>query len=779
MMKNWAILGMIFVITMPAFSQIVTDQTQQTRALWVTRWDYRTERGIELVVENAVAHHFNVLFFQVRGNGTVSYPSQYEPWPREFGGKDPGWNPLQKAIEKAHQAGIQLHAWVNVYPGWRGTVPPTDSMQLYLRHPDWFMVDEMGAAQPLSGGYLWLSPTHPEVQNHLLDVFTEIYQNYDVDGLHLDYFRYPCPAYSYDSTSTTMFRNKMNATPKDKPIAWTNWRRASVTWLLQQLHMRIEAEKPEVVLSASVLGDYNTGRNVFFQDSHDWLVRGIIDAICPMIYVFDDTLFRKQLLAHRMNNHGRHVYPGLHLRQPSRLRNQMNILAEIGCPGVAIFSYGLLFPDHSPNKELLTPLDSIWTQATGPAAMPWKATIRDVDGPAIVEIRTFPQKVIAGQPFSVLAKMTDPSGVYDDETGSNGQGVYLVYERSQNLEIAGEMTMRPMKNAEDWYITDTKITPQSAGLDFRVRVFAYDDFHESVAHPKRNLGYSDLHAIPILLPEELYACVGAFGPPLWKPISIEVDSHGKVWVSENESNRVRIILPDGNEAPFSPLTFGQSPDGDSVRIGIPSGLALANDSIMCLTSNSNAHYIFRYHTETGRPLPGLQLSFAGGELDCNEEGYLFILQSSANRWHVLNVDGRELRGSPFGGGNTGWGIAVDPKVATVCITNQTHGIVERWVGAIEAGRARFWREDFPTTDVGFGKVKADSMGNFYICHTPRGVISVWHPAGRLLGHITGGNPPINAPRSIGVAPDGCTLYILETSGDGLTRLVKWEIVSSK
>jgi hypothetical protein len=475
-----------------------------------------------------------------------------------------------------------------------------------------------------------------------------------------------------------------------------------------------------------------------------------------------------------MNDYGRHVYPGMHLGRLSSLQTQMSIAADLGCPGLSFFSYNILFPNHQPNENVVASLDSIWLQSVNPAPMPWKSSISDVDGPAIVEIRTFPQKVIANQPFSILAKISDPSGVYDDDTGSDGHGVYLIYQRSQQEESINVVTMSRAKNTEDWYITDTKIPSQSADLGFRVRVFAYDDFHESVAHPKRNLGYSDLHPIPILTPEDQYTCIGTMGPLLWRPTSIEVDSKGKIWIGEIDGNRVRIISTDGSETSFSPITIGLTMEGDSVRIGRPSGLTVASDSIMCITSNSERHYLFRYYTETGQPLAGHELFFAGGELDCNVDGYLFILHSSTNQWHVMNQIGEELRGSPFGGGNTGWGIAVDPKGAAVCVTNETHDIVERWVGAIEAGRARFWREEFTAIDVGLGKVKSDKSGNFYICHSPRGIVSVVNRAGKLLGYISDGNPPINAPRSIGVSPDGSTLYILETSGEGPTRLVKWE-----
>ena len=76
--------------------------------------------------------------------------------------------------------------------------------------------------------------------------------------------------------------------------------------------------------------------------------------------------------------------------------------------------------------------------------------------------------------------------------------------------------------------------------------------------------------------------------------------------------------------------------------------------------------------------------------------------------------------------------------------------------------------------MGLGKIKTDNKGNIFVCHTPKGIISIWNQESNFIGHIAGGNPPINAPRSIGISPNGQTLYVLETSGIGPTRLVKWE-----
>ena len=118
-------------------------QIEEVRALWVTRFDWM-EAGnadpakIDELVINASAAGFNVLYFQVRGEADAYYASNIEPWSRRLTGtlgQDPGWDPLERLVEQAHAAEIQVHAYINVYPLWTGCeAPPEDTTPRHLFH---------------------------------------------------------------------------------------------------------------------------------------------------------------------------------------------------------------------------------------------------------------------------------------------------------------------------------------------------------------------------------------------------------------------------------------------------------------------------------------------------------------------------------------------------------------------------------------------------------------------------------------------------------------------
>jgi uncharacterized lipoprotein YddW (UPF0748 family) len=276
------------------------------RAIWVTRWDYKTASDIATIMANCRAAGFNTVLFQVRGNGTVFYRSKIEPWADELGGRDPGFDPLAVACREAQRRGLSLHAWVNVMPGWRGTKPPRNHQQLYWTHPEWFWRDAAGRRQPL-GWYNSLNPCYPEVRRYLVAVCREIVENYRVDGLHLDYIRFPnewhksylpsprVPDYPRDARTLTLFRRATGHTPRSAPHRWNVWRTEQVTQLVRDIKAMITRVNRAARLSAAVGPSPEEAKRKHFQDSRRWLAEGLLDAVYPMNYAGDMKTFARRL----------------------------------------------------------------------------------------------------------------------------------------------------------------------------------------------------------------------------------------------------------------------------------------------------------------------------------------------------------------------------------------------------------------------------------------------------------------------------------------------------
>ncbi len=336
----------------------------EARALWVPRWSYSTKSHVQTIVNKAASANFNILLFQVRGNGDAYYSSVYEPWADRLTGtlgRYPGWDPLQFAIEEAHSAGLQLHAYINVYPSWLGTTPPrkTTPRQMYdrltsLYGKEWVQWDRNRRPMGLNEHYLAANPAHPAVMDHIVAVCKDIALNYEVDGIHLDYVRYSGPHFSYDPVSEEGWRTDGAGDRGD-------WQRAQVTELVRRIYDEVLPLRPGMALSAAVWPIYQDrwqwvtygtttyeGYGGYFQDSRAWLEMGKMDFLAPMLYgtAVKSSRERFETLARDFmaESYGRHIYAGIHADYASfsEIQARIQLARRAGCQGEVIFAYSVV-----------------------------------------------------------------------------------------------------------------------------------------------------------------------------------------------------------------------------------------------------------------------------------------------------------------------------------------------------------------------------------------------------------------------------------------------------
>ncbi|RMF06344.1 MAG: hypothetical protein D6762_09650 [Candidatus Neomarinimicrobiota bacterium] len=316
--RGWLILGSVLVWSCggvqppvqpkppvsPEIQPLPEPPSKEIRALWLTRFEYcnyspthdqdSIRHYIDMIIDSAAQANFNVVFFQVRGSGDAYYRSELEPWgPLLTGtlGQDPGWDPLDYALERCHQNGLELHAWFNTFPAWRGAEPPpvTDPPSPYLTHPEWLVCDSLGNPMPLSDHYVSFSPGIPQVHDYLIQVATDLVRRYDVDGIHFDYVRFPEIApesgYSHDSISVALWRSE---TGNPYRLNWADWEREQLNHFIAKMYNALMEVDSSLIVSAATIGSYWRERwNAYYkvyQDPRRWTEWEKMDWIVPMIY---------------------------------------------------------------------------------------------------------------------------------------------------------------------------------------------------------------------------------------------------------------------------------------------------------------------------------------------------------------------------------------------------------------------------------------------------------------------------------------------------------------
>src|SRR5262245_7826692 len=252
----------------------------EMRGLWVVRTALASPQGVDRVVDQAAEAGFNALFVQVRGRGDAFYDSRIVSRSALLSRQPTGFDPFRRLLERARARGLQVHAWVNILlTAHFGQPLPSD--HVVARHPEWVMVHKSAARAALSAspkrllsviregsrgdvdveGY-YLSPSAPGVAEHLEEVVGELLATYPVDGLHLDFIRYPNSDYDYSRVALQEFARRRGggdllSGPIADPAGWDDYRRDVLTDLTVRL-ARVARQRGGLIVSAAVVPDEAT-----------------------------------------------------------------------------------------------------------------------------------------------------------------------------------------------------------------------------------------------------------------------------------------------------------------------------------------------------------------------------------------------------------------------------------------------------------------------------------------------------------------------------------------
>ena len=299
----------------------ITDQKREMRSAWLTTvynidWPETTGTGAAQVtaqkkqlceyLDAAKNANLNTVYFQVRSMADAMYRSSYEPWSSYLTGArgtDPGWDPLQYAVEQAHKRGLRIEAWVNPYRY-------SKSNAAAWMKSDWSNeLDKVTKSHTISytnndGDITILNPAEDWTISRITNVCKEIITGYKVDGLVFDDYFYPngIPESSAadDWSNWTAYQNS-GAT---EYTTIGDWRRANVNKMVKAVYEMVQTYRPDCTFGISPAGVACTDQavadkhgvdrctapsgdwqyNGIYSDPVQWLEDGTVDFVSPQIY---------------------------------------------------------------------------------------------------------------------------------------------------------------------------------------------------------------------------------------------------------------------------------------------------------------------------------------------------------------------------------------------------------------------------------------------------------------------------------------------------------------
>ncbi len=285
----------------------------EIRAMWLDRGTIvraGSEQGLAKIFDKLAAAGINTVFLETVNAGYPIYPSRVAPQANPL---VKGWDPLASGVKLAHERGIELHAWVwafavgNQRHNKLVNLPINYPGPVIAAHPDWASYDNRGSLFPPGQNKPFLDPANPQARQYVLALCDEIAQRYQIDGLQLDYIRYPFQdpgadrTYGYGNASRQQFRqltgvDPTKISPRDRVLwqKWTDFRTSQIDSFVAQVAQKLRQTRPNIIMSVAVFPLSEHDRlNKLQQHWEVWAQRGDVDLVIPMTYALDTYRFQR------------------------------------------------------------------------------------------------------------------------------------------------------------------------------------------------------------------------------------------------------------------------------------------------------------------------------------------------------------------------------------------------------------------------------------------------------------------------------------------------------
>ncbi|MCX6899135.1 MAG: family 10 glycosylhydrolase [Verrucomicrobia bacterium] len=288
---------------------------------------------------------FTAIFPNMLWGGVAFYNSKLLPVARDLAEKG---DQIAKCLAACKKYGVQIHVWkVNWNTGHR---VPAEFIER-MRREGRLQASSKGKEEP------WLCPSHPENQKLEIASMVEVARDYDVDGIHFDYIRYPDGDHCFCDGCRERFAKAAGVEIKDWPKdalgkgplrqQWLDWRRGNITAVVKAVSEQARAAKPKIKISAAVFRNWATDRDGVGQDWKLWCDQGWLDFVCPMDYTESDRQFDSWIALQKDWVGKTPVYPGIGVSSSGsrlgadRTIGQIQITRRHDTKGFIIFNYGV------------------------------------------------------------------------------------------------------------------------------------------------------------------------------------------------------------------------------------------------------------------------------------------------------------------------------------------------------------------------------------------------------------------------------------------------------
>ncbi len=323
---------------------LVTGLMGQHRGVWVVRHSLTTTEDLQTLSRIHQTLQLTDLYVQVRALG------------KNFLDNEKSSVGLPQIAQFCKLNGIRLHAWINVL--YIGKTNDRGEINSYLVNQTPEKELNYGEIRKRGVEGYFVDSDEPLNNLQIKQLIQKLLVDYQVDGIHLDYFRYPpTPLYFSDHLRTRFMRDYFvdpmpyfregNIAYSEKKFVRQQYQKFRMDILnarLQQITEFVHRIAPKAIVSVAVKPSVTEATNVYGQAWSLWIKKDWCDYVIIMNYAADDKEFKKNLkMAKLLQERDRIVCGiGAYYLDEVELSRRIVLSEKSGLKGFALFSFSTL-----------------------------------------------------------------------------------------------------------------------------------------------------------------------------------------------------------------------------------------------------------------------------------------------------------------------------------------------------------------------------------------------------------------------------------------------------
>lgn len=341
------------------FSFLLGTALSGQRGLWIVRNSLNTQQDINLLKQIDQSVGLTDVYFQVRALGKNMLPEK----------NDNSGVSLKDVISFCRQNNIRFHAWINAFYIWTLDSNPDDDDHSVLWDRDHLMTDaraKIKTSEDLKQlgieGY-FVDPDADVNIRQIKKLIKSLIKEYQVQGIHFDYFRYPASPVHYSKYLRTKFLRNYFLDPAQMQIHnkeyFSCFRNTSYQYMNQQYDLFLQNElsnrlmnftafikqlNRNCTISVAVKPNASIAENQYGQNWLSWLKQNECDYVVLMNYTPDNIEFKKNLnMAKSLKQVARLVVGiGAYYLNKFQLQERLAEVEQMGFSGYCLFSFTTL-----------------------------------------------------------------------------------------------------------------------------------------------------------------------------------------------------------------------------------------------------------------------------------------------------------------------------------------------------------------------------------------------------------------------------------------------------